>query len=144
MNNEYYLPEWVIKRMAKRLSRQSDKRFTQILDELAIKHEFKNWADLKKNGCYVSLQENILERQSSESHTMHENLMNLKPKSIKVKSIPKQNSMAGDLHQTTKLNIIGAIIRDKGENTGLFMNDGIENELANSAAITTGTILTDS
>lgn len=53
MNTEYYCPEWMLKRAAKRLSRQTRISHVGALDELAIELGFRDWADLKYKGTYV-------------------------------------------------------------------------------------------
>lgn len=57
MYTEYYCPDSRLKRAAKRVSRQADYFYTEVLDHLAIEQGFRGWAELKCKGSYVSIEE---------------------------------------------------------------------------------------
>ena len=46
MTTEYYVPEWMLKRTAKQLSRQIDITHVGALNELALELGFQDWAHL--------------------------------------------------------------------------------------------------
>lgn len=58
MTFEYYIPNWMLKRAAKQLSRQYDISQTAALDKLAKEQGFQDWAALQHTGNYVCLDEN--------------------------------------------------------------------------------------
>lgn len=57
MTNEYYVPDWMLKRAAKQLSRQLDITHHQALNELAIEQGFQGWSELKRLGIYCMSEE---------------------------------------------------------------------------------------
>ena len=57
MTKEYNIPEWMLKKTAKRLSKETDLSHMQWLDELAIENGFRDWSELKQKGQYVPLEE---------------------------------------------------------------------------------------
>jgi len=52
MTIEYYVPEWMLKRAAKRLSKQIDITHLEALDEFAFELGFQDWKELKEKGSY--------------------------------------------------------------------------------------------
>ena len=52
MTTEYYVPEWMLKRTAKQLSRQIDITHVGALNELALELGFQDWAHLQREGSY--------------------------------------------------------------------------------------------
>jgi len=63
MTKEYNIPESMLKRAAKRLSKKTAMSHMQWLDELAIENGFRDWSELKQKGQYVP----IAEGQPNES-----------------------------------------------------------------------------
>lgn len=58
MNTEYHIPEWMLKRAAKRLSKQIDITHLQALNKFAFELGFRDWQELKQNGNYCLSEEN--------------------------------------------------------------------------------------
>lgn len=54
MTIEYFIPEWMLKRAAKRLSKEIDITHSTALNALAIEQGFRNWAELKQEGDYYA------------------------------------------------------------------------------------------
>lgn len=52
MITEYYVPEWILKRAAKQLSRQIDITHVGALNQLAFELGFQDWAEFKHKGYY--------------------------------------------------------------------------------------------
>jgi len=53
MTIEYYVPEWMLKRAAKRLSKQIDITHLEALDEFAFELGFQDWKELKEKEVTV-------------------------------------------------------------------------------------------
>ena len=48
MQREYFTPEWTLKKIAKRVSRQTDMTHAQVLNTIANCYGCDSWAKLRK------------------------------------------------------------------------------------------------
>jgi len=67
MTNEYYVPEWMLKRTAKQLSKQIDITHSEALDELAFELGFRDWKQLRLKGNYCPSEEDAFDWISNAS-----------------------------------------------------------------------------
>lgn len=68
MTIEYSVPEWMLKRAAKRLSKQIDISHCVALNALAIEQGFRNWAELKQEGDYYPSEQDPMDWISSATN----------------------------------------------------------------------------
>ena len=67
MTTEYYVPEWMLKRPAKHLSRQIDISHSDALDALAFELGFRDWKPLRLKGNYCPSEEDAFDWISKAS-----------------------------------------------------------------------------